>query len=192
MIKPSKKQLTNIVFIVFLLLFLFTPLKFLLSVYVNKLIALTPFATPSTIDAEEQVSLKNYEWKLVDENGNNYDFKREKGKVVFVNFWATWCPPCVAEMPDLQKLYDDYRDKVTFLFIANDQVDRVNAFLKKNEYTFATHYEYDKTPTFLEHSSIPTTYLINRSGKIVMKKAMVADWNSEKMRAILNELIAEK
>jgi len=192
MIKPSRKQLTNIVFIVFLLLFLFTPLKFHLSVYVNKLIALTPFATPSTIDAEEQVSLKNYEWKLVDENGNNYDFKKEKGKVVFVNFWATWCPPCVAEMPDLQKLYDDYSDKVTFLFIANDEVDRVNAFLKKNEYTFAIHYEYGKTPIVLEHSSIPTTYLINRSGKIVMKKAMVADWNSEKMRAILNELIAEK
>lgn len=191
MIKPSKKQLTNIAFIVFLVLFLFTPLKFHLSVYMNKFIALTPFANPSAIEKKEQVSLESYQWKLIDKDGNSFDFENEKGNVVLINFWATWCPPCVAEMPSLQKLYDSYGDKITFLFVASDEVEKVNTFMLKKGYTFPIHYAYNEAPAALEHSSIPTTYLIDKSGKIVIKKSMVADWNSEEMTSIVDKLLAE-
>jgi len=191
MTKLSKRQLNNIAFIVFLLLFIFTPLKFHLSVYMNKLMALTPFATPSAIEKNEQVSLESYQWKLIDKNHTIIDFENEKGNVVFINFWATWCPPCVAEMPSLQELYDAYDGKVTFLFVASDEVERVNAFMLKKGYTFPIHYAHNKAPAALEHSSIPTTYLIDKSGRIVLKKAMVADWSSEEMTAILDELLTE-
>jgi len=191
MIKPSKKQLANIAFIVFLVLFLFTPLKFHLSVYMNKFIALTPFANPSAIEKEEQVSLESYQWKLIDKDGNYLDFENEKGKVVLVNFWATWCPPCVAEMPSLQKLYDSYGDKITFLFVASDEIERVNTFMMKNGYTFPIHYAYNEAPAALEHSTIPTTYLIDKSGKIVIKKSIIADWNSAKTRVLLDDLLGK-
>lgn len=191
MIKLSKKQFTNIAFIVFLVLFLFTPLKFHLSVYMNKFITLTPFAAPSTIENKKQISLESYQWKLIDKDGNSFDFENEKGNVVLINFWATWCPPCVAEMPSLQKLYDSYGDKITFLFVASDEVLKVNTFMLKKGYTFPIHYASNGAPAALEHSTIPTTYLINKSGKIVIEKSMVADWNSEEMTSIVDKLIAE-
>lgn len=192
MIKPSIKQLINIVYIVFLVLFLFSPLKFHLNVFIHKFIALTPFATPSIIEKKEQVALESYQWQLIDKEAKLFNFEKEKGNVICINFWATWCPPCVAEMPSLQKLYDNYGNKVTFLFIANDDPKRVNAFIQKKGYTFPIYYNtYNKIPAALEHTSIPTTFLIDKSGKIVIKKATVANWYTKQIIAILDKLIVE-
>jgi thiol-disulfide isomerase/thioredoxin len=52
---------------------------------------------------------------LVDNNGNAVSLKQYKGKLVFVNFWASWCPPCIAEMPSMYKLYDEYQDEFFFV-----------------------------------------------------------------------------
>lgn len=189
MIKLSKRQYSNIFSIAFILLFLFTPLRFHLGVYMNKLIVLTPFTTPSTLEDNEQVILESYDWKLLDDSGIQYDFEDERGKVVFINFWATWCPPCVAELPSLQKLYDVYGDKITFLFIASDEVENVNAFMDKKGFTFPVRYKKSEYPDGLEHTSIPTTYIIDKLGKIVLEKSAVADWNSKEVHGILEELL---
>ena len=103
--------------------------------------------------------------------------KKKRGKVICINFWATWCAPFVAEMPSLQSLYDSYGDKVTFLFIANDEVETVDTFMQKRGYTLPIYYVDNEVPTALEHSSIPTTYWIDKSGRIVIKKGYILKYD---------------
>lgn len=187
----TKKRIGNALFLIIVALILFTPLGFHVKVFTSKLMSYTPFATPSELESGEQLRLKSYDWSLVDTKGKAFNLEQGKGKVVFINFWATWCPPCVAEMPDLQKLYDAYGDKITFLFVASDEVDRVNEFLDRKGYTFPVQFSRNKAPEGLESPTIPTTYLLDRSGKIVMKETMVADWNDAEFTALLDRLLQE-
>src|SRR5690606_22627815 len=70
---------------------------------------------PSIESKETSTRLTDYNWHLRDGNDVAFNLQETKGNVVLINFWATWCPPCIAEMPSLQKLYNDYGDKVAFL-----------------------------------------------------------------------------
>tara|TARA_R110002049_G_scaffold45852_2_gene133325 strand:+ start:12158 stop:12733 length:576 start_codon:yes stop_codon:yes gene_type:complete len=185
--KPSKNQLLNMVLILFLALYLFTPLGFYVKVYVNRILAYNP--TP--VEEREQQFLSSYHWELKDSENNNFNFEEAKGHVVLLNFWATWCPPCIAEMPGLQELYDDYGDKVTFLFVAQDQEKRVQKFILKKEYTLPVYYEKSTTPKQLFSKSIPSTYLIGKDGKIVVAKTGAADWNSSTSRALIDGLLKD-
>lgn len=183
--KLSKEQIFNSIVILFLLLFLFTPVGFFLKVQLNKLISFSP----STLPEKEQLPLQSYQWNLNATDGAEFALTEAKGKVVFINFWATWCPPCVAEMPDLQELYNQYKDDVVFLFVANDEREKVQNFMQKKGYRLPVYYENSAPPKDLEHPSIPTTYVIDKEGKIVLKKVGAASWNSEAMFETLDALL---
>lgn len=187
--KFSKEQIGNAVWILALVLILFTPVGFHLRVLVNKVIAMTMSA--DVVDDEEQITLEDYHWNLVDLEGKRIDFQSVKGKVAVVNVWATWCPPCVAELPNFVELYGDYKDKVVFAFIANDEKAKVEAFLKKKGYELPVYFQASEAPQELMSSTIPATYIISKSGKIVVDEKGAANWNSESTRALLDELILE-
>jgi thiol-disulfide isomerase/thioredoxin len=135
--------------------------------------------------------VKNYDWQLINADGKEINFEMTKGKVVLVNFWATWCPPCVAEMPSLQDLYNDYNEKVEFMFVAQDKVEKVSAFIAKKGYTLPVYYSRTEAPKLLTSKSIPTTYVINKEGKIIVAETGAADWNSDKVRKILDGLLID-
>jgi len=106
-------------------------------------------------------------------NGQKLDLEQWKGKVVMVNFWATWCPVCQTEMPGWQKFYDANRDK-GFEMIAlsvDDGVEEVNAFLAKKPYRFPVAWRFDKQEDddFPTVRSTPTTYFVDKHGKIALK-----------------------
>jgi thiol-disulfide isomerase/thioredoxin len=115
-----------------------------------------------------------------------------KGKVILINFWATWCPPCIAEMPYLDGLYRDYKDKVVFLFVSNEDASTTQAFLNKKGYALTSIKPISYSPKLLETNSLPTTYLIDKKGGIVIKKTGSADWNSQSFRKTLDELVASE
>ena len=93
-------------------------------------------------------------------------------------------------MPSLNALYSDYKDKIKFVFVANDQKSKVDAYLEKNNYDLPVYYSSEKAPTELYSNSIPATFLIDDRGKIVMKEIGSSDWNSTKVRNQINELVA--
>jgi len=186
--KLKKAQLVNILIVLAVILYLFTPLGFHIKVYVNRLFSFNP--TP--VEERKQRVLASYDWKLLDIEGNTVNLKKQKGKVVLLNFWATWCPSCVAEMPDFQKLYTDYGDSIAFLFIARDEKKKVIKFMDRKKYDFPVYFESGFTPKILYSKSIPTTYIIDKKGKIIMAKTGVADWNSDETRALLDKLISEQ
>lgn len=141
------------------------------------------------IDQNERVKLNSYDWQLISLKKKVVNFDSFKGKVVVVNYWATWCPPCIAEMPSFEKLYTDYKKDVVFLFIANDDQYKVEQFIKKNKYKIPVYFMTSENPEELESSSLPTTYIINKSGEIVVEKVGAADWNSGTIRDILDAAV---
>jgi thiol-disulfide isomerase/thioredoxin len=160
-------------------------LGFYTKVYINRLFSFNP--TP--VLAREQEPLTDYDWTLTDIEGNTFNLKEKKGNVILINFWASWCPPCVAEMPDLQKLYSDYGDRVTFLFVAREQKQKASAFLKKKGYQLPTYFESGFTPRLLYNTSLPTTFILDRNGKIVMAQVGAANWNGAGTRNFLDGLL---
>ena len=104
-----------------------------------------------------------------------------------MNFWATWCPPCVAEMPSFQNLYSDYGDRVVFLFVANDDPDRVIRFMENKELSLPVYFQVSEVPGEMSSNSLPTTYIIDPRGVIIASKVGAADWNSSKVRALLDQ-----
>ncbi len=185
--KLKKENLSNFAFIILLALLLFTPVGFHVRVFVSRIFSFSP----SALDQEDQLALLNFNWTLSNSSGEALDFKDLKGKVVLVNYWATWCPPCVAEMPGLQDLYNDYRGKVDFVFVAHDEGEKVRNFMGKKEYSFPVYFEKSSSPDVLSTESIPTTFIIDKKGKIVVQKTGAADWNGNATRELLERLLAE-
>lgn len=185
--KLKKGLIINLGLLLIVGLFLFTPLGFKAKVYINRLISFNP--TP--VEQREQQVLEDYNWEVEGMDGTMLAFRELKGKVILINFWATWCPPCVAEMPGFQKLYSDYGDKVEFLFIARDQKEKVNRFLTRKEYKLPVYFESGLTPKILFNTALPTTYIIDGKGRIVMAEVGNRDWNSTDTRTFLNSLLAE-
>lgn len=175
----------NLLFVVILGVVFFTPLGTDIKVFVNKFIAMSP----SLENKEDYQKVVLDQWHVVDESGNSFDFKNIEGKVVIINFWATWCPPCIAEKPSFQELYNDYKDKVVFMFVTTDSKDKVIAFKEKYGYSLPVYYQIDSPPALLYSTSIPATYVIDKEGNIVVKKFRAADWNSGKFRVALDELL---
>ncbi len=187
--KIKREQISNAIWILAILLILFTPLGFYPRVWVNKIVA--TIISPSTVDEDEQATLKNYNWNLVDLDGKQTNLQSKKGEVVLINVWATWCPPCVAELPGFVELYGDYKDKVAFAFVANDEKEKVQAFLKKKGYELPVYFQASAMPQGLESGSIPVTYILDKKGNIVVDKTGAANWNSDTTRSLLDRLIAE-
>ncbi|MDI3520393.1 MAG: hypothetical protein PWR04_381, partial [Anaerophaga sp.] len=101
----------------------------------------------------------------------------------------TWCPPCVAEMPSIQRLYDEYKDKVAFLLISNENAAVINRFIEKNEYSMPVYSLLSNVPAVFETSTIPSTYLVSPSGRLLISKTGAAKWDSPKIKKILNQLL---
>ena len=110
-------------------------------------------------------------------------------KVVFISFWATWCAPCIAEMPSMLELYTDYKDRVEFVFVTNEDWQTVSEFYTKKGFDFPTYNQLTNTPKELENSSIPTTFILDKNKKIVVDKRGPANWNSSATRQIIDNLL---
>lgn len=123
-----------------------------------------------------------YDFTLTDQYGNTHTLSDYKGKVVFLNFWASWCGPCKKEMPDIEELYQKYnlnKDEVVFLGVANprsedypqnsdEEKDKILEFLDENGYTFPT--VFDETGEILMNyyiTAFPTTFMINKEGNVM-------------------------
>ncbi|GGH38956.1 hypothetical protein GCM10011364_08040 [Mangrovimonas yunxiaonensis] len=155
---------------------------------------LSAISTPSTLDKDEQKQLSDYNWSLIDENGKGFNFEAAKGKVVVINFWATWCPPCIAEMPSLDNLYLEYKDHkdVVLLYVTNDAPQKTQRFKKKNGYQFEVFRPVTAYPEAFDVNTIPRTFIVDKSGTIVLDKTGAANWNSKAIKQIITTLVETK
>ena len=180
----KKKNISNIVFVILFALMLYPPTR----EWGMRQIAFAP----SVKDSDKVEIIDTYNWELNGLNSEAINFNDLKNKVIFVNFWATWCPPCRAEMPMIQELYNDYKDQVAFIFVTNENWNTVNKFFEKNSYDLPTYNSIGVPPKkFTETNSIPASYLINKKGEILISKVGAANWNSTKVRDLIDDLLKE-
>jgi thiol-disulfide isomerase/thioredoxin len=187
--KLKKSHLYNIITAVIVILLIIPQTRKTIQIGVNKVLA--SFGPSIDKDNEHKFALEDYNWKLMDREGNDFDFESTRGKVVLVNLWATWCAPCIAELPSMDDLYKDYKDKVVFLFVSNEKMYKVKSFLDRREYAIPTYAPLSEIPIDLESSVLPTTYIIGKDGMIHVDKTGAANWNSDGVRDFLDELLAE-
>lgn len=154
------------------------------------IIRLTSFP-PSELKAPAryQISPETRRWQISNLSGKTIRFNQLLNKPVFVNLWATWCPPCIAELPGIQDLYKQYKNRVNFVLLSDEATTTINAFISKHKYQGMPFYRYGYVPNDFSTRSIPTTYIVSREGKVVLSKKGAARWDSGKVKALLNELL---
>ena len=114
------------------------------------------------------------------------------GKIVFLNFWATWCGPCRTEMPSMELLYDKYRDRGFEILAVNsgERADGVYSFMASNNFTFPALLDTDGAVSrSYGIQAIPTSYIIDRDGMIILRLTGSIDWNTPKIHAALELLL---
>jgi peroxiredoxin len=132
------------------------------------------------------------EFSLASDAGRTVELKEFRGRFVVLNFWATWCPPCVEEMPSLDRFHQQFSSRgVVVLGVSVDQdVNAYQQFLKKAGVTFLTLRDPERKVSRLYGTyKYPETYFIDRQGKIVQKIIGQADWTDPKMVDYMNRLI---
>jgi thiol-disulfide isomerase/thioredoxin len=130
-----------------------------------------------------------YNLKLEGLDGAPFDADTLKGKVVFLNFWATWCGPCRAEMPSIQTLYDKAKGQgVVFLAVSDEKREAIAEFVKKNPYTFPVYRIVGATPEVFRSAAIPTTFILAPDGRVAFKHVGSAQWDTDSTLAFLKTL----
>jgi peroxiredoxin len=115
---------------------------------------------------------------LEDMEGKNLNLEDYHGKVVFLNFWATWCKPCIAEMPAIDRMIAELdKEEYVFLAASDENMDKIRKFVEKHPHQFK--YVHLKTNVYkLGLSVLPTTFIIDKQGEIVEKIIGAREWDS--------------
>ena len=131
----------------------------------------------------------DFNLQLIDKDGNTTSLAELKGKVIFLNFWATWCPPCIAEMPSIDKLHEEMGDEVEFVMLSLDQdFEKAKAFDKRKGYDLPIYAPASNLPPMFQSSAIPTTFIIDADGNLVLTHEGMADYSDPEFKKFLHSL----
>ena len=151
--------------------------------------------TTGLLDAEVDITgseVFNYDFTIKDLSGKRFSFDQYKGKVVFINLWATWCGPCRAEMAGIQKLYSSIAsDSIAFVMLSLDRdtdQEKVVKYVNTKGFSFPVYLPSGRLTQQLTVPSIPTTFVIGRDGKIAAKEVGTTNFNTDKFKKFLRQL----
>ncbi|MGD1074659.1 MAG: redoxin domain-containing protein [Thermodesulfovibrionales bacterium] len=141
------------------------------------------------------IGLDAPELALRDASGKTFTLAALKGSVVFINFWASWCPPCKEEIPSIQMLYQHFRDDGRFRMLTvlyKDEYQKAIAILRQNNYDFPVLTDTDgRTASFYGLTGVPETYIVDKKGVLREKVIGPADWASPQTIGLISDLIKE-
>jgi thiol-disulfide isomerase/thioredoxin len=129
-----------------------------------------------------------------DSAGRTISLSSLKGKVVFINFWATWCPPCLAELPSINTLHKKVSNNSNIVFLivdADNQLSKSIPFIKDHGYNLPVFETVTDIPSEMLNGSIPTTLVINKQGHMAFKHEGVADYSSDEFIEYLQKLAGD-
>ena len=140
----------------------------------------------TTIDFESNMLL------FQDLEGNEFSLRNFENKVLFINYWATWCNPCLAEMPSMAELYNQYKENnnIVFLYLSKEDADTIIDYIPKDDSLGQLPiYKVVTDDDLFSTRGIPTTFIVNRNGEIVIKDVGSAVWNDLSVVDYLDNLL---
>jgi cytochrome c biogenesis protein CcmG, thiol:disulfide interchange protein DsbE len=150
-------------------------------------------AIPKLQEMKERMDAPDF--TLLNAGGEKVSLKDFRGKVVFLNFWATWCESCRDEMPSMERLYKDFRGKGLEIVAVNVKEKRQDAlaFAKELKLTYPVLLDPEGEAGLLYGAfGLPATYVIDRKGVVLARMFGPADWNSPAARNLFNSLLEQK
>lgn len=144
------------------------------------------------VESAERISNPeaDFNMTLINSKGETVNMEDYRGKVIFMNLWATWCPPCIAEMPGINDLYNDVKDEdIVFIMLSlDDNFDKAKRFKEKKGFNFEVYQPVGGIPQMYYSRSIPTTYIIDARSGLALTQTGMADYDTEEFKAFLRKL----
>lgn len=198
--KKVKNIISWVVFIVLMGLVLWSPSRIFIQQQLMKIGFFKPklekpleeSISKETNGAAEEQDVVVDKASFINADNKVYDTEQLKGKVLFINFWATWCPPCRAEMPSIQKLYDKFKgdESIEFLIVEIEgDIEGTNKFLAQQKLQLPIVYPNGEIPANWLGGSIPTTVILDKNGKIAAKEEGMYDYSTKEVEEFVRNLI---
>ena len=169
--------------------------KDLSIMYLNEVIEPPKLEAPSTEDMKvTTIDFDSNVLQFSDLENNIFTLQNFKGKNLFINYWATWCNPCLAEMPYMAELYENYKDEedIIFLYLSREKLETIKNYIPKDESLQQLPiYKIITDDEFFATSGIPTTFIINSDGEVIVKDLGSAFWNDESVFKFIDNLIGK-
>ena len=169
--------------------------KDLSVMYLNEVIEAPNLEPPSAQDMKvTTIDFDSNVLQFSDLENNIFTLQNFKGKNLFINYWATWCNPCLAEMPYMAKLYENYKDEedIIFLYLSREKLEVIKNYIPKDESLQQLPiYKIITDDEFFATSGIPTTFIVNSNGKVIVKDLGSAFWNDESVFKFIDNLIGK-
>ncbi len=142
-----------------------------------------------TAEDKEDTGIEINDIKLLNLDGSAVNMAALKNKIVFINFWATWCQPCIQEMPTIAKTQEILKDKnVVFLFASNEEISQITKFKESKQFPF--QYVQLQNMEALNIQAIPTTFIFNSEGKLNFSGVGYRNWNTPENIALITNKTA--
>ena len=169
--------------------------KDLSIMYLNEVIEPPKLEAPSAEDMKvTTIDFDSNMLQFSDLENNIFTLQNFKGKNLFINYWATWCNPCLAEMPYMAELYENYEDEEDFIFLclSREKLEIIKNYIPKDESLQQLPiYKIITDDEFFATSGIPTTFIVNSDGEVIVKDLGSAFWNDESVFKFIDNLIGK-
>jgi thiol-disulfide isomerase/thioredoxin len=190
-LKLIKKNSSTIVFLIFIAVLLFSPDA--KSFVIKQLLFTGLFnAEISSVNSSDNTLRNHFDFK--DYEGNIQSTADLKGKVVFINFWASWCPPCIAEFPSIEKFHSKFKDndKIVFVMInLDDDIATGKQFLDKRKFSLPIFQAVSAVPKEIYSGSLPTTIVLDKYGVMRLHHEGFANYDGEEFNLQIKQLLEE-
>lgn len=184
----NKKNILNGLFIALLLVIVFVPAAKSLMLQGLMQIGLLK---PNITQDQKAISTDLSSIKFKDAKGSEFSLADLNGKVVFINFWATWCPPCLAEMPSIHTLHQKFsadKDVVFIMVDADGDFAKSQTYMDKRKYKMPVYTMASSIPENLFKGSLPTTIVFDKKGRIAFHEEGAANYGSQKFVDFISQL----
>ncbi|EEI91396.1 redoxin family protein [Sphingobacterium spiritivorum ATCC 33300] len=153
----------------------------------------TPLTEPDYTDSKTEIqALGKTDAVFKNAKGEKIVLKDIRNKVIFINMWATWCPPCKKEMPSLNNLYNKLKSNPNIVFIMMDvdgKLKQSTSYIKEKGFSLPNYIVEGNLPEEFSTNSIPTTIIIDKSGKMVTKHIGGVDFDHPEMLPFIQNLL---
>ncbi|WP_247236539.1 TlpA disulfide reductase family protein [Telluribacter sp. SYSU D00476] len=165
--------------------------------HIQRLILATGLMNPALPETTEMEAANaaaypqtGYPFTMSTLDGKTVTLESLRGKVVFLNQWATWCPPCRAEMPAIEKLYQSMdKDKVAFVMLSLDEDPaKAERYIRQAEFSFPVYVPASTIPPEFRSQAIPTTLILDPRGQLVHRIEGMANYDTDEFRQYLKDL----